>query len=227
MDFLKPFVLTVPSCTVERQETIDLHLPGEIVRPRPAIVFVHGGPLPPFLTPRDWPRFQGYGGLAAARGAVGVVAGHGLHTPADYPTAAADVAAAIETVRSDPRVDEERVALWFFSGSGLLAADWLRQPPSWLRGVALSYPFVVPYPEWNVPERFVPVASGEVPVVLTRVGREEPRVAEGVAAFVAGAANLEIVDVPQGRHGFDVVDDDDASRAAIERAMDLIMATLA
>jgi len=235
MDFLKPFVLPVPSRTPERHDTLDLYLPDDLVRPRPAILVVHGGPTPAAVrpVPRDWPVFQGYGMLAAARGAVGAVVRHRLHSPDAYPAAATDVAAAIETLRSDPRVDPERLALWFFSGGALLAADWLREPPSWLRVLALSYPLVAPFPGWPVGARFDPIGAlagvGDLPIVLTRVGREDPGIAGGVRDFVESAAKarLEIVDVPDGRHSFDVLDDDDASRAAINRAADLVMDALA
>src|ERR1022692_231589 len=63
-----------------------------------------------------------------------------LHSAGDFETAAADVAAAVEQARADPRVDPGRLALWFFSGGGLLLADWLRDPPGWLRCVAATYP---------------------------------------------------------------------------------------
>jgi dienelactone hydrolase len=234
MDFLKPFVLPVASRSPERYDTLDLYLPDDIARPRPAILFVHGGPLPAEVrpAPRDWPVFQGYGSLAAARGAVGAVVGHRLHSPDAYPTAADDVEAAVELLRRDPRVDGERLALWFFSGGGLLAADWLREPPAWLRVLGLSYPLLAAFPGWPVSERFDPIealtGAGDLPIVLTRVGREKPEIAETVRQFVetASRARLEIVDVPDGRHSFDVLDDDDASRVAISRAADLVMATL-
>jgi acetyl esterase/lipase len=234
MDFLKPFVLPVPVRDAERHETFDVYLPDDVAEPRPAILFVHGGPLPAEVQPRprDWPMFRAYGSLAAARGAVGAVVGHRLYGPAAYADAAADVEAAVESLRSDPRVDGERLALWFFSGGGLLAADWLREPPSWLRVLALTYPLLAAPPGWPVGERFDPIGalagSGELPIVLTRVGREDPRLAAAVEKFVGAAsqARLEIVDVPDGRHSFDVLDDDDASRAAINRAADLVMRAL-
>ena len=81
-------------------------------------------------------------------------------------------------------------------------------------------------------ERFDPIealtGAGDLPIVLTRVDREKPAIAEAVREFVetASKAHLEIVDVPDGRHSFDVLDDDDASRAAISRAADLVMAGL-
>jgi dienelactone hydrolase len=234
MDFLKPLVLPVPSRTPERHDTLDIYLPDDTARPRPAVVLVHGGPLPAEVRPgpRDWPVFQGYGSLVAARDTVGAVVAHRLHSPHAYASAATDVQAAVELLRGDPRVDPERLALWFFSGGGLLAADWLREPPSWLRVLALSYPLLAPFPGWPVSERFDPIGAlagaGDLPIVLTRVGRENPVIAEGVGAFVdaAAEARLEIVDVPEGRHSFDVLDDDEVSRTAIVRAADLVTAAL-
>jgi acetyl esterase/lipase len=162
---------------------------------------------------------------------LGANVDHRLHSPDAYPVAADDVRAAIEAVRADPRVDSERIALWFFSGGGLLSADWLREPPPWLRCVALTYPVLVPLPGWPVPDRFRPVdavaASGDLPIVLTRVGRENPVIADGVNAFIGAAKTRpDVVEVPHGRHGFDYLDDDDASRAAILRAIDLVLATM-
>jgi hypothetical protein len=111
---------------------------GDRLRPR--------GPTPAGVrpTPRGWPLYQGYGSVAAARGAVGVTADHRLHDPGDYPLAAADVAAASALTRADPRVDADRVAVWFFSRSGLLLTDWLRAAPPWLRCAAASYPILAP-----------------------------------------------------------------------------------
>jgi acetyl esterase/lipase len=233
MDSLKPFVLPVAVRPAERDGAVDVYPPGD-TRPRPAVLLVHGGPLPAQVRPgpRDWPMFRGYASLLASRGVVAATVGHRLHTPADYPTAAADVRAAVDLLRADPRVDADRVALWFFSGGSLIAADWLREPPAWLRVLALTYPLLTPFPGWPVDPAFRPVeavaAAGDLPIVLTRVGLEDPVVAEGVAAFVAAAAKarLKIVDVPRGRHGFDFLDDDDESRAAIETAVGQVLTGL-
>ena len=227
-------VLPVPARTADRRGNLDFYLPDATAVPRPAILIVHGGPMPAEVrpTPRDWPIYRGYASLVAARGVVGATVDHRLHSPVAYATAAADVAQAVESVRADPAVDGDRVALWFFSGGGPLCADWLRDPASWLRCVALTYPLLAPYPGWPEDPRFLPAdavahAAG-LPVVLTRVGLEDPKIAAGVEAFVqaAGKTRLEIIDVPQGHHGFDYLDDDDASRAAITRAIDLVLAAL-
>ena len=233
-EYLNPFVLPVDTRVAERHGAVDLYLPDRAPGPCPAVVFVHGGPVPADLrpTPREWPVYQGYGSAVADSGAVGVTVDHRLHDLAGYPLAAADVAAAVQMVREDRRVDAGRVALWFFSGGGLLLADWLRAPPGWLRCVAATYPVLAPLPGWEVDPRFRPVqtiaAAGDLPIVLTRAGRERPQVAATVEEFTRAAgrcgARLEIIDVPGGQHGFDMLDHTDESRQAVRRALDAVLA---
>ncbi|MER8232759.1 dienelactone hydrolase family protein [Streptomyces sp. NPDC094049] len=235
-----PFLLDLPEGPRERTGRHDLHLPAGARpgdRPRPAIVFVHGGPVEADRrpTPRDTPFYLGYGRYAAELGAIGVTLDHRLHGLGDYPRAAEDVAATVEAVRADPRVDPDRIALWFFSGGGLLMADWLAAPPPWLRCLAANYPVLAPLTGWRaVHERFRPAAAPGTaagpPLVLTRAGREHPAFAATVEEYLAAAASsgaeVEIVDVPNGRHSFELVDRTDESRAAVERAMRAVLARL-
>jgi dienelactone hydrolase len=231
---LQPFVIDVKTRTAERLGRVDLYRPDDLTRPAPAIVFVHGGPVPADLqpTPRDWPVFQGYGSLSAERGAVAATVDHRLHDVSSYPVAAADITEAVEAVRADPRVDAGRVALWFFSGAGLLVADWLRTPPDWLRCVAATYPVLAPPPDWDA--RWRPAeavaSAGDLPIVLTRAGLERPAFAAAVTAFVDAAsdcgARLEIIDVPNGQHGFDTLDHTAESRDAVSRALDSVLGFL-
>jgi acetyl esterase/lipase len=219
--------------TPDRRGNVDVYLP-DTTDPRPAIVFVHGGPVPAEVrpTPRDWPLYRGYGSLAVARGVVGVTVDHRLHHPAAYPSAAADVAEAVRTARELPQVDPDRIAVWFFSGSGLLLADWLRTPPDWLRCLAATYPLVAPIAGWPVDPAYRPIETvaeaATPPIVLTRAGLEHPEVAAAVEEFVtaAGPARLEVIDVPNGRHGFDMLDHTEESRQAVEKAFDTVLAHL-
>ncbi|WP_228975643.1 alpha/beta fold hydrolase [Streptomyces sp. DH12] len=228
---LRPFLLDVPELPRERIGRVDLYpSAGEAAdRPAPAVVLVHGGPVPAGAvpTPRDWPTYAGYARYLAGLGAVGVTVDHRLHEITDYGRAAEDVAGAVELVRADPRVDADRVALWFFSAGGLLSADWLAAPPPWLRCVALTYPVLAPLPNWGLSgTRFRPAGAlggaGRPPVVLTRVERERPEIARTVGEFLAAAgeagAAVEVVDVPLGHHGFETVDRTPQARRAVERA---------
>ncbi|MFD5482731.1 alpha/beta hydrolase [Streptomyces hawaiiensis] len=226
---LRPFPLDVPELPRDRQGHVDLYVPdGE--GPRPAVVFVHGGPVPAGARPRprEWPTLVGHARLAAAEGMVGATLDHRLHDVGDYERAAADIAAGVELVRADARVDADRIALWFFSGSGLLTTDWLAQPPAWLRCLAASYPVLAPLPAWGlVGSRFQPARAveqaGALPVVLLRAGRETPEIAATVAAFVTAAddcaARLEVVDVPDGHHGFETLDAPETTVPALRHAM--------
>ena len=192
---------------------LDFHLPAASTGP--AVLLVHGGPVPAerWPAPREWPVDRRYGALLAGRGAVAVTFDHPLHGPEDYPASAAVVRAAVDEVREHPRVDGDRVALWFFSGGAPLCTEWLRTPPPWLRCVALTYPRLGGP---TLPSFFRPIdavddvgaaaaagvagamrANG-LPIVLTRRARERPELAQYVSRFVTAAgdadANLTIVD---------------------------------
>jgi dienelactone hydrolase len=246
--YLEPFVVAVDPVEPERRGTVDLYLPDAGAgRSRPAVVLVHGGPVPADRTPtpRDWPAYRGYGSLLAGRGVVAATLDHPLHDLRAYPRSAAQVRAAVDQVRAHPRVDGDRIALWFFSGGGPLCAGWLRDPPSWLRCVALTYPLLggahlaPPFRPVEAVEAVGAAAAAgvagamranAVPIVLIRVGLERPEVAATVAEFVAAAriadAHLTVVDVPSGRHSFDTLDHTDASRRAVAEAVDQVLAAL-
>ncbi|MEV0717069.1 alpha/beta hydrolase [Asanoa sp. NPDC050611] len=240
--FLRPFVADHPDLPppVQVAANVDLYLP-EGTGPHPLVLLVHGGPIPADLgvPPRRWPVHIGYAALLRAAGlAVGLV-DHGLRVvdgpdgpTVDAVTAAHDVAEAATALRAHPAVAADEVVYWVFSGGGLLTADWLRDGPSWLRAIFLSYPLLAsPAPHLPVEDRlhldprFAPIdaiaeaGAAAPPIVLTRVGRERPLLAGFVAEFVAAAATVEIIDVPDGQHAFDVLDDTDQSRAAIHAAV--------
>ncbi|WP_328498635.1 alpha/beta hydrolase [Streptomyces sp. NBC_00414] len=242
---LRPFLLDAPERQRVRNGRVDLHLPeadgktGEARGPWPAVLFVHGGPVPPDLVPapRDSPFYLGYARCTAGLGAVGAVVEHRLHGITDYARAADDVAEAVELLRADPRVDGQRIALWIFSGAGLLAADWITAPPPWLRCLALTYPILAPLPGWGaVGPRFGPVGALHAtdgtppPLVLTRAGLETPQIAATVREFVTAAretkAPVEIIDVPHGRHGFETDEPTDEARDAVSRAVRTVLAHL-
>ena len=235
-EYLRPFLLETPEPQRERSGRVDLYLP-EAGQPCPAIVIVHGGPVPAQLrpTPRDWPAYTGYGRYAASQGAVGVTVDHGLHDVGDYPRAAEDVAAAVDVARADPRVDADRVALWFFSGGGLLSAGWLAAPPAWLRCIAATYPLLAPLPNWpGVNPRFRPITAvagaGRLPIVLTRPELERPEIAATVDEFLAAAgksgAAVEVLDVPGAHHGFETIDHTEPARQAVRSAVRSVLGHL-
>ena len=229
---MPPFVLDPEPVARERAGSLDIYRP-EGGQPRPAILFVHGGPAPPGPTPRDWTVFTGYAAAGVERGVVAAVVDHSLAGGTGLiEEAAAEVRAAADQLRAAAGVDPDRIALWFFSGSGLLAARWLKPAPPWLRCLAATYPLFCPPPELpQLRTAADAIASApDLPVVLTRVGLERPELAAAVEQFVTAAAsagaNLEIIDVPNGHHGFDLIDHTEESRTAVRQALDSVIGHL-
>ena len=233
-----PFFHDVEPARRVREDLLDIHLAeSSTTGRRPAVIFVHGGPVPEDHRPRprDSEVFLGYGALAAAAGLVGITFDHRLHSDMHYPQAADDVAAVVERTRALDVVDADRVVLWFFSGGGGLAASWLRDAPSWLRGIALTYPVLAAPPGWaGDGPRFDAVSAVSVnptlPTLLVRVGREYEFVAHTQDAFVAAArdadASLEVLDIAHASHGFEVEAYDAECRATVDRAMGWVATTL-
>jgi dienelactone hydrolase len=204
-------VLEPPEVEIEiaRAGEVDVYVPRSD-EPPPVVLFVHG-PVPArVVRPPSWPLYIAYCRLAASHGLAAATVDLDY---VDY-SKAADVVpqleAQIEEVRALPTVDDARVALWAFSGGGLLVDRWLEQALDWLRCVALSYPALNP--------------PGDVtaPVVLTRVGRERPEIQQTVERFLVSVTPVELIDVPNGRHAFDALDDSDESRDAIRRALEAV-----
>ncbi|MFJ8830630.1 hypothetical protein [Micromonospora aurantiaca] len=203
-----PFVLDPPPAAVERHGEVDLHVPAGDGR-HPAVVVVHGVPGPPEAPDaRDWPLYRGYGALLAEAGVLAAIPRLTVASPDDLYTVATRVAAAAELLRADPRVDADRLGLWFFSGAGLLIGDWLRDPPAWLRGVAATYPLLAPLPGWPpVDPRFRPIDALDLPTdpdAVTPSGTASPDdanvdAANVDAAHAEGAARPTLVLTRAGR----------------------------
>lgn len=231
------FCLKPDEIKPERHDNVDLYIP-EGDGPFPAVVFVCGGPLPAdaeWVNPREWPVYRGYGSLVAGHGLVCAPLQLPLNEWTEFPQAADALARAIEFVRADERVDADRIAIWFFCGGSPLISDFLRTPPPWLRCMAASYPALGSRPHMELPPRFEPAQAlaevGDIPpFLLTRVGLEAEPVARTVQTFVEATEKYEvpitIIDVPNGHHGFDLVDYTAESRAAVYQALDFVVKAL-
>ncbi len=241
--FLLPLVLPVEAVEPVREGALDWYLPpGPPGLPGdsgpglvPAVVFVHGGPVPDWLEPkpRAWPSYRAYGAWAARSGFVGVTFDHGFDGYEAFDVALDDIGAAVEATRAHPRVDPEQIVIWGFSGAGMLLGRWLANPPGWLRGVAVSYPCCRPLETVTSAPLSMAEAvddAGVLPILLTRVGLERDEVAATVDEFVAAAtaagARLAIIDVPNGQHGFDQIDPGEESQDAVRGAMAWVAARL-
>jgi dienelactone hydrolase len=192
----------------------------------PAVLFVHGGPIAAdFMPPTQWGVFVSYGELAAASGLVGVTLNHRLFALTDYERAQTDVAAAIDYVRShaaELNVDADRIALWYFSGGGPLMTPMVRDRPGHVRCLIAFYAYL------QAAKSEVRTRGAGLPIFIARAGLDQPLINEALDSFVpealAGNALLDVMNHPAGRHGFDILDDDDRSREIIARAVAFVQA---
>jgi dienelactone hydrolase len=223
-------VVDVPDGRVDRTRLcrIDLYVAPPADQARPAVLFVPGAyAAGQPLRPPDWPAYSGYGRLAAQHGVVAAVADLPMfHWPVADATSwagsADDLAEAVDELRARPEVDADRIALWAFSGGALLLTESLADPPPWLRAAVLSYP-VVYVPTEPAAYPYANVRPG-CPTALIRVGREEPaRLAEVDRLLERVGERITRIGVPDGRHGFDVLDDSDESRQAIDAALAFVV----
>jgi hypothetical protein len=215
------FVVESPeSAPVTELDGFDLYRPERADRPLPAVILVPGpSPAAYPVRPKRWPGNLGYARLLVARGVHAVIADQPYHDVPDWPRMAEELPGIVESVRGLDEVDAGRIALWAFSGGALLIGAWLEESPDWLRCLALSYPMLTE----------VPVRPGRA-LILTRAGRELPERQAGVDAFLARAKDsgveVRVIDVPDGQHGFDVLDHTEQSRRAVLEATDLVADTV-
>jgi hypothetical protein len=74
-------------------------------------------------------------------------------------------------------------------------------------------------------------AAGRLPILLTRVGQEFADLVAAQDDFVVAArslgADLTVIEVLDAHHAFDVADNTNQSRHALEQALDFVRARLA
>ncbi len=261
----KPLVYTVPgmdkvqvqSAVYKRAGSRDLKMdayrstdPGKNTK-LPAIIFIHGGFLPPNLKtqPTDWNVFQSYGRVAAASGFVGVTFNHRLYESWEsLENSTSDLADVIVYVRNNAvslGVDKDRIALWSFSGGGPLLSLAIRDPQPYIRCIISYYSLLdlqhtakesrgalpdqalldlSPLHQLEISEK--PIA----PMFIARMGQDMPNITDSVDRFILVAltknVRLTLSNDPQGHHGFDIEDNTDVSREIIRQTFDFLKAQL-
>jgi acetyl esterase/lipase len=111
---------------------MDVYSPAGRGARRPAVIFIHGGRIPPNLrtTPKEWGAYVSFGQLVAASGFVGVAFNHRFYTWNSLPDSQSDLMDLIAHVRDNADslgVDKDRIILWAVSAGGVFLGHPLRR----------------------------------------------------------------------------------------------------
>jgi len=258
-DLSRPMVYSVPGMdqvdvradVVYKREgrdemKMDIYIPPGLAADarRPAVIFIHGGPLGKNPSPgaKDWGVYRSYGRLMAASGLVGIAFDHRYVSMSvkDLETSFADVEEAVRFARANAvayHLDPERIALWVFSGGGPHLSIGLRGDATFIRCLVSYYAILdlsatavrlgespqelekfSPAAWLNRPSEYLP------PVLIGRAGLDSTDINRSVELFMSKLLTLNgdvnLLNHPLGRHGFDVYDDNEQTR-------DVIAATVA
>jgi acetyl esterase/lipase len=200
----------------ENKLLADIYRPAEGGR-GPVVIFIHGGPVPADKTqPKDWRIFTDYGRLAASSGFIGVTFNHGFFGAGEFARATSNVEALIDHVRGE----SDRIFLWAFSGGGPFLSAGLDPARRYIRGL-ISY-----YAALDKVTATLKAAGGCPPMFIARAGNDMQPINAAVQQFVDAALTynieIELMNHPTGEHGFDILNDDERSRAIIRRTIEFI-----
>jgi dienelactone hydrolase len=221
----------------------DLYRPRSCDRALPVVVFVHGdGPPEVLADAKDWGQYTSWGRLVAASGLAGATFNHrSTLGGTELREAASDVDDLISRVREgadELGVDPNRLCIWTCSAGGPIGMRAALRGDEHVRCAVCFYgmldlrhlrdqiPEAVPD---DVLEDFSPVChlprdgSDVPPLLVARAGLDRPAFNEAIDRFASEAvqrgATLDLLTHPGGRHGFDVLDDDDRSREIVARTL--------
>jgi len=208
--------------------------------PFPAVIFVHGGPLPSSVAEqgKDLGVFQSFAPYLTEVGLGAVVFSNGFSDLGAFQSGRSDVEAALRYVRSNAEkldLDPERICLVHMSAGGVFLAPFLESRPSWLRCVVLYYAVLRPATfeaggagAVSVEQRegldpFAHLESTDRPPTLfiVEAGRDAPAINTDLRRFRDEAINagwsVEYWNHPAGPHGFDAFDPSPRSLLILER----------
>lgn len=208
----------------------DLYSPTGAPRTTPAVILVHGGPVPgPGI--RSAGIFTSYGQLLAASGMTCIAFDHRFFGFDRLPDSAADLSDLVRHVREhavELGIDQNRLALWTFSAGASLISGALRERQDWWKMLVAYYGVMeprngAPDPRLSAIAALGRNASNAPPIVLARAGRDDPSINATVDRFTAAAvsagATLDLLVHPTGGHNFDLLDANDRSRQIIRHTL--------
>jgi hypothetical protein len=194
---------------------MDVYLPAKIAGTArlPVIVFLNTFGIPR----REDEMYTGWAKIAAAHGFAAInQESHSGGIEQDFDLLLAYLA----EHSADLRIDANQVAVHAVSGNVSLAFPIVENPKRTAVKAAVMY-----YGLGDVSE-----FRADLPVLLVRAGLDRPTLNQHIGTFTAEAlarnAPLTLLNYAGGHHGFDLIDDNDATREVIEQTFQFLKSKL-
>ena len=195
-----------------RADTLTLRL--DVYRPKsagaaklPALVFLNRGVG---SASRGWVFYMNWARSAAARGLVTVI------PDIRAGSEAADYSAIIDyLIRNATQhgIDSDRIAIYAASSNAGQGLPWVQGPNAAGVAAAIIYYGAAPVERFRI----------DLPLLYVRAGLDRPdlnrAIIELAGRAVAQNAPVTLLNNPGGYHGFETLNDDDASREVMERTI--------
>jgi dienelactone hydrolase len=173
----------------------------------PVVVFLNGVGAPI----RTWQGYREWAQLLVAAGVNAVL--YDGSSVADAEAALAH----LESRGGALRLDLDRLCVFASSANGRVGVRLPLRPSGQRIDCAVYY-----YPIMDVP-----AARADMPVMLVRTGIDQAALLASIDAWIGAAvavnADVQVVNLPRHRHGFDARDDDDESRRVIRATVDFFV----
>lgn len=188
---------------------LDLYRPPKVAGALPVVLFINGVGAPNF---KEWGQYTSWPRLVASKGLAAI----SYQTEGD---SAAQTDALLRYVRehaAELKIDAKRIAIWACSANGRVGTALVaNQPADAFRAAVFYYALMETAPK-----------HAELPVLLARAGLENPSLNRTIDRWAAQAVAMEapvtLLTYPQGRHGFELVDDTDESRRIVQHTLEFL-----
>ena len=188
---------------------------------------------------KHWGFYKELGQVIAASGMIGVIPDK-RYRRGQTAEGSQDIRALIGFLKDNAGKysgDGSRVCLWAFSGGGMLLNVGMRGDLPQIKCLVNFYgvvdigrfpdaPKEAAESDYNPIVRLRRDPDKLSPMLIARAGKDRAPLNEGIDKFVSEALaknlNIELIDYPEGQHGFDLYDDNDHSRQIVRRALQFI-----
>ena len=204
----------------DRALRFDLYKPAPAAakpaNPLPVVVFANGVGGPE-TSLRNWAIYRSWGRLVATIGMAAV-------THDSRPeTAVADIDSLVGYLRANAGtlgIDPENIAIWACSANvqsgSRYALNWSHR---WVKAAVFYYGYVD-----TTQTRL------DLPILVARAGLDGSWINVPLNRFIERSvewnASVTVLNLPNAHHAFDLVDDDDASRNAVQTTLDFLKSSL-